>query len=567
MAKLTPDDVTIGLLALGILLLSARVLAELAKRFNQPAVLGEILTGLLLGPSVLGAFRADWVHSLFPIAGGRALILESVTTLGITLFLFVAGIEVDLSAIRGQRRLAVSISVGGIVVPFALGFGAAWYIPGILGRERNADPMTFALFIAAVLSISALPVIAKTLMDLNLYRTPLGVLIITAGFVNDLFVALIFVVILGMSGAHVLGTAGRIGIALGFVVTMCTVGRWLVHRALPWIETHTSRPGGVLGFALGLALLSAAFTEWLGIHAILGAFLAGVAIGDSAHLRERTRTTIRDFVSSFFAPVFFATIGLRVNFITQFDWVLTLILLVLACVGKLVGCGLGAQLNGMARREAWAIGFGMNARGAMEIVFGLVGLEYGVISERIFVALVVLAIATSMMSGPMMRRLLDLKTSRRFVDYMAADGFLQVLRTNHRDGAIRELSRTAADVSGLSADAVQRALVTGELVTPAGLGNGMVIVSTQTEGLADPLVGVGLSRTGITLDGQDGEPVHFIFIVLAAKTDDGLRRDILADIERTFGDATIRARMLELSTPREFVQLLRSAESADPTLR
>lgn len=566
MPNLTPHDVTIGLLALGTLLLSARTLAEVAKRFNQPAILGEILTGVVLGPSILGALRPDWTHFLFPATGGSAVVLDVVTTLGITLFLFVAGIEVDLSAIRRQRQLVFAITVGGIVVPFALGFATAWYIPGVFGPERDANPMIFALFLATALSISALPVIAKTLMDLNLYRTNLGTLIITAGFINDLVSVLIFVVILGMTGAvpHVFGTAGSIVIALGFAATMCTAGRSLIHQALPWIETHTSRPGGVLGFALGLALLSAAFTEWLGIHAILGAFLAGVAFGDSAHLHERTRTTIKDFVSSFFVPVFFATIGLRIDFITQFDWLLSLTLLIVACLGKLLGCGLSAQLNGMARREAWAIGFGMNARGAMEIIFGLLGWRYGVISERVFVALVVLAIVTSMMSGPMMRRLLKLKKPRRLVDYLAADGFLQFLRTDRCDGAIRELSRAAADVSGLGAEAIERSLLAGELVTPKALRNGIVIVSTQTDGRVDPLVGIGLSRTGVACDHLGGEPVHFVFIVLAAQSDNGACLDILEDIERTFGDATIRARTLQLSTPREFLRLLRSAAPEDP---
>ncbi len=566
MTTLTPDDATIGLLSLGILLLSARALAELAKRLNQPAVLGEILTGLLFGPSVLGAVRPDWANALFPGTGGRALMLDSITTIGITLFMFVAGIEVDLSAIRRQRRLVFSISAGGIAVPFAFGFAAAWYLPGALGRERNADPLTFAIFVAAALSVSALPVIAKTLMDLNLYRTSLGTLIITAAFINDVTAGLIFVVILGMTRTHAFGGAVSIGLALGFIAIMCTAGRRLIDRALPWIEIHTTRPGGVVGFGLGLALLGAAFTSWLGLHAILGAFLVGMAIGDSSHLRERTRATMKDFVSSFFTPVFFATIGLHVHFIKEFDALLTLTLLTIACLGKLVGCGLSAQFNGMERREAWAIGFGMNARGAMEIIFGLLGLHYGIISERMFVAFVTLALATSMMSGPMMRRLLQLKTSRRFVDYMAADGFLHYLRTNDRDGVIRELSCTAADVSGLSADTIERGLLEGWRVTPHSLGNDIVIVSSQPDDLAAPLVGVGLSRAGVAFDGIDADPVHLIFIVLTAKSDGMVHRDILADIERTFRDATLRARTLELSTTQEFVQLLMSADSKSPAL-
>jgi Kef-type K+ transport system membrane component KefB len=162
----------------------------------------------------------------------------------------------------------------------------------------------------------------------------------------------------------------------------------------------------VLGFALSLTLFGAAFTEWIGVHAIFGSFLVGIAIGDSSHLREQIRAVINQFVSFIFAPLFFASIGLKLNYAANFDWLLTLIVVVIACVGKILGCGVAARSSGMAAAEAWAIGFGMNARGAMEIILALLALQYGVISERVFVALVVLALVTSMMSGPMIQRAL-----------------------------------------------------------------------------------------------------------------------------------------------------------------
>jgi Kef-type K+ transport system membrane component KefB len=442
MASLTSDDVTTGVLAIATLLLAARAAGGLARRFHQPAVLGEIVAGVVLGPSVLGALRPDWMRLLVPEHGG-AVMLETVTTLGVTLFIFAAGIEVDFAAVRRQRRVALVLSAAGFLVPFVLGLAAARYAPWVFSGEPNGQSMTFAVFLATALSISALPVIAKTLMDLDLYQTRLGVLIIAAGFFIDTLAGLIFVIVLGTRGdvADIAGITGTIATALAFVVVMCTVGRWMIHRALLWLERRANDASGAIGFALGIALLAGAFTQWLGLHSLLGAFLAGVAIGDSAHLHDRTRATIRDFVSSFFAPVFFASIGLRVNLLTELDWSLTLTLLVLACVGKVMGCGLTARLMGLARREAWAIGFGMNARGAMEIVFGLLGLQYGLISPRMLVALVLLAIVTSMMSGPMMRYLLEPAAARR-VDSRPAAAVLHILPATAAEAAVPRSSRT-----------------------------------------------------------------------------------------------------------------------------
>jgi len=246
-------------------------------------------------------------------------------------------------------------------------------------------------------------------MDLNLYRTGLGMIIMAAAMFNDLIGWIIFAVILAMIGAvagNGLSIGHTISATLGYAIVMLTAGRWLIHHSLRWVQSHSTGPGGVLGFTLSLALFGAAFTEWIGVHAIFGSFLVGIAIGDSSHLREQIRAVINQFVSFILAPLFFASIGLKLNYVANFDWLLTLIVVVIACFGKILGCGVAARSSGMAAGEAWAIGFGMNARGAMEIILALLALQYGVISERVFVALVVLALVTSMMSGPMIQRAL-----------------------------------------------------------------------------------------------------------------------------------------------------------------
>lgn len=170
-------------------------------------------------------------------------------------------------------------------------------------------------------------------------------------------------------------------------------------------------PGGLLSLALALCFLGAAFTEYIGIHAIFGAFIVGVALGDSEHLSERAKEILHQFINNIFAPLFFVAIGLKVNFIENFDPLLTLVIIAIAFAGKIIGSGWGTRLGGFTWRESLAASFGMNARGAMEIILGLIALETGLINEKVFVSLVIMALVTSMSSGPLMKWILRKNSS------------------------------------------------------------------------------------------------------------------------------------------------------------
>ncbi|MGC4022116.1 MAG: cation:proton antiporter, partial [Cyclobacteriaceae bacterium] len=205
---------------------------------------------------------------------------------------------------------------------------------------------------------------------------------------------------------HNISFGYTIGLTISFVLIMLTLGRGVLNRILPWVNNKLAWPGGVLSLSLSLCFLAAAFTEFIGIHAIFGAFIIGVALGDSEHFSERAKEIVHQFINNIFAPLFFVSIGLRVNFIVNFDWLLTLTIIVIAFAGKIIGCGIGTRLGGFSWRESFASACGMNARGAMEIILGIIALESGLINERVFVSLVVMAIVTSMTSGPLMKWLL-----------------------------------------------------------------------------------------------------------------------------------------------------------------
>jgi Kef-type K+ transport system membrane component KefB/mannitol/fructose-specific phosphotransferase system IIA component (Ntr-type) len=563
MDLLSSHDLTVMFLALGVLLAVARLFGEIARHYSQPTILGEILAGILLGPTVLGALLPAVSTVLFPVQGGGALVLDGITTLAIALFLLVAGMEVDISTVWRQGKAVATIGLAGIIAPFAIGLAVALLFPTLMGREHGADPLLFALFFATALSISALPVIAKTLMDLNLYRSDLGMMIVAAAVFNDLIGWIIFAVILGLLGTsagHAMSIGATIGLTLGFALFMLTGARWLLHRLLPWVQAHSSWPGGILGFTLALALLGAAFTEWIGVHAIFGSFLVGVAIGDTPHLRERIRAVIDQFVSAIFAPLFFASIGLKVNFLTNFDPLLVLVVLLIACIGKLAGCRFGGYLAAVPPREAWAIGFGMNARGAMEIILGLLALQYGLIGERLFVALVIMALTTSLMSGPAIQSLLKLKQPRRFIDYLPARGFVQ-LQARTREEAIAELAGAVAPLDGIATAAISQAAIARERLMGTGLGNGLAAPHARLSGLQRPVVALGFSAAGLDFEASDGKAAHQIFLILTPKDDDGVQLEILADIARTFRDDELRAQAFSVRRYTEFLALVRSGES------
>jgi Kef-type K+ transport system membrane component KefB len=314
----------------------------------------------------------------------------------------VAGFEIRLSSIRKTGMAAVWVSAAGIVIPFAIGGTIAWTHPHLLGIEAGSDPVLFAFFVATAMSISALPVIAKTLFDLGIYDSRVGTVSMAAAVLDDIVGWTIFSVVL--SGATAAASGGLsvkaalavLAQALFFALVMITVGTRLFEPCLAFLSRWSKK---MLSFCLGFALLAAALTEWIGIHALLGSFIAGVSMGNTQSFDDKTRETVTSFVNSFFAPIFIALLGLKCDFIADFNFTVVAMVLVIACIGKIAGCGFAARLSGMSPRDSLSVGFAMNARGAMEIILGGIALQQGLIGKPLYEALVVMALSTSAMAG------------------------------------------------------------------------------------------------------------------------------------------------------------------------
>lgn len=406
--KLESHDLIVLLTSIAVMLILSRLVAELGRLIKMPVVMGEILLGIILGPTIAGAISPDYFNYLFPKDTVVKVALDGITSLSVIMLLFVAGLEVQLQIVLKQGKAAIYTSFLSMIIPFLLGFAVVWYVPEIF-NFKSTNKLIYALFFGTAMAVSALPVITRILMDLNLFKTKVGMVIIAAAIFDDLTGWLTFSFILSLMGqeGEISNPWYTMGMILGFGLFMLIIGKRVIDRSLPWIQKKLSWPGGVLSISLGMCFLGAAFTESIGLHAILGAFIVGIAFGDSVHLHEKAREIIHQFVMNVFAPLFFVSIGLKVNFIQNFDLMLVLVVLFLAVVCKVVGASMGAYLGGLTRNESLAVGFGLNARGAMEIILGTLALNAGLIDEKMFVALVVMALVTSMISGPLMRRFIE----------------------------------------------------------------------------------------------------------------------------------------------------------------
>jgi len=401
-------ELLLVLVQLSLLLFVARGLGEFMRRIDLPPVVGELLAGVLLGPSLFGWILPSVQAHIFPRSQTQSDLLSVVSWLGVLFLLIVTGLETDLNLIVRKGKTALLISLGGIVVPFITGLGLGWLLP----ESFLVDPsgrLVFSLFIATAMSISAVPVIAKVLMDLKLIRRDIGQVTLAAGMTDDTIGWILLSVVSGLasSGTFNFGTVlSSVGGAVLFLGIAFTVGRTLVDQALRWVDDYIGGATASLSALLILALSAAALTHGLGIEAALGAFVLGILAGQSRRFSREAGHTLELITAGFLAPIFFAAAGLKVDLLQLLvpqTFMIGLLVLAVACFGKFTGAYLGARSGGLTHWEALAMGSGMNARGAMEIIVATIGLSLGVLNQQMYSIIVMVAIVTSLMAPPLLR--------------------------------------------------------------------------------------------------------------------------------------------------------------------
>ncbi|MGO4555422.1 cation:proton antiporter, partial [Stenotrophomonas sp. 2YAF22] len=386
------------LLQLLVLLLVAKGAGALLKRFGQPAVIGEMAAGLMMGPLLLGSLLPQVHGALFPAASLGPL--GMLSQLGVLMFLLVAGAELDLGALRGRRRFAFTVSHAGIAVPFVLGVVLAiWLYPqhGPQGVSFTA----FALFVGISMSITAFPVLLRILADRGITHTSLGQTAIACAALGDATAWCLLALIVAAAQA-----TGWLPASLNLLCVVAFIALML-GLVKPWFARQAIAPGREGSWLLGILLLSLAsalVTEVLGIHALFGAFAAGVAVSSNAQLRQLLVARVEPFAVTLLLPLFFAMTGLRMraDALQGSDILLCVVVIAVATVGKLLGTWSAARSTGMASREAWRLGALMNTRGLMELIVLNLGYELGLLGDRLFAVLVIMALVTTAMTGPLL---------------------------------------------------------------------------------------------------------------------------------------------------------------------
>jgi Kef-type K+ transport system membrane component KefB len=396
------------LVALVTVIIAARCIGALFRHFHQPPVMGEVLAGILLGPSFLGWLAPNIAGTL--IHPNATQPLGVIAQVGVLLFMFLVGMELDTNVFREKTQSTLIISHASIAVPFLLGSALAiWLYPRL--SSSNVSFTAFALFLGVSMSVTAFPVLARILMDRRMQSTRMGAIALTCAAVGDITAWCLLAFVVGVIQSRIAG-AGLTLILTGIYVTLMLVAvRPLFARLIVRWEKKPGLDQPVMAIVCIALLLSSIATEYTGIHALFGAFLFGAIIPHNSNVARVLHARLHDFVVVLLLPAFFAFTGLRthLSLIQGEQWLVCVVITLVACAGKFGGSTVAARLTGMNWRDASSLGILMNTRGLMELIVLNVGLDLGVISPQLFAMMVIMAVATTLATTPV----LDALTARR----------------------------------------------------------------------------------------------------------------------------------------------------------
>jgi Kef-type K+ transport system membrane component KefB/nucleotide-binding universal stress UspA family protein len=402
-----PSEV-IFLAELVILILVGRLLGEAMQRIGQPSVMGQLLAGILLGPSLFGWLWPDAQHWIFPAAKEQKSMIDAISQVGILLLLLLTGMETDLALVRKVRRAATSVSLTGVAIPFCCGVALGLLLPESLLPDPGKRLLT-SLFLGIALSISSIKIVAAIVREMNFTRRNLGQVIVASAIMEDTIGWIVIAITFGLAESGTINVANIAMSVLGtaiFLLGCFTIGRPIVFYAIRWANDNFKSEFPVITTILVIMGVMALITHFIGVHTVLGAFMAGVLIGESPILTKHIDEQLRGLIVAFFMPVFFGMAGLSADLTILRDPQLLLLalgLIAIASLGKFAGAFLGGKIGGLTPPEALALACGMNARGSTEVIVASIGLSMGALTQNLFTMIVTMAFVTTMGMPPMLR--------------------------------------------------------------------------------------------------------------------------------------------------------------------
>jgi len=519
----------------GLILALSKLIGSFFKRINQPTITGDLLIGLLLGPTILGRFFPDIFIRIFPADHIQVTMLDTLSWIGILFLMLQAGMELNFDSIWRQRHRALVISLSDIFIPIIIAFFPIYFLPEkyiVPGTDR----LLFSLFIASIMTISALPITIRVLHDLKILKSDLGVLIVSALTINDIVGWLIFTVILGIfaHGETNLLYIGQIfSLSMLFTVFALTAGKKWSNKVVELIHIKAENPSSaVITFICLLGMFFGSLTLGIRIHGLFGFFMAGLAIGQSNLIKEKDRVFFDNFVHSLFVPLFFVNIGLKIDFLGNFDLFLVALITFIGFFGRFLGAWLGSYFMIKNARDRVAVGFAHTPGGEMHIVVGILALESKLISKPVFIAIIIGAIVSSILVGPMLSLTYSLNKKQKirhifrlssiFIDTDFADKEQCLAFMCHH--AAKELK---LDYLTLLDEVRQR-----EMILSSAVEHELALPHARVNSLKTPLILYLRNNNGMEWNSPDGLLAKNVFLIVTSKQDNSQQLQILSTIAK-----------------------------------
>lgn len=394
------------LLALAVVIATARIMGRIFSIINQPTVIGEVIGGILIGPSLLGKYAPEVYAYILP--NSVAPIMGIIAQLGVILYMFLVGLELDLRVLKTSGHKTLAISHASIVAPFILGSLLALKFYNDYAPDGISFTV-FSLFFGVSMSITAFPVLARIITDKKIQKTELGAITLTCAAIDDVTAWCLLAFIVSSAQVTMMNAVYTLLMTVAYIAFMFVFVRPIVTKAVLKLDQHKIMAEGELAIICFGIFVSALATEYIGIHAIFGAFLFGAIIPEKSKLAHDLDFRLQDLVRVLFLPCFFAFTGMRTEIglvSTPYDWMMCLVIIAVATLGKFGGSMIAAKFYGVGWRDSAAIGILMNTRGLVELIVLNIGLDLGIISPRLFAMLVIMALATTFMTGPLLELVL-----------------------------------------------------------------------------------------------------------------------------------------------------------------
>ncbi|PKN71861.1 MAG: hypothetical protein CVU50_09825 [Candidatus Cloacimonetes bacterium HGW-Cloacimonetes-3] len=517
MGTISEHHLLIFLIQFALLLGACKVVGFFLERIKQPTITGDVLVGLILGPAIFGRYAPQLQLSIFPDEPIQWAMLGTVAWFGNLFLLMETGLEINFSRVWKQRGSAIKLSLADLAIPMLLSFIVLYFLP----ERYLVDPsqrIIFSLFIAAIMTISALPVAIRSFKDLGVLKTDMGFLVVSALTLNDIVGWVVFTVILGImahGAVEIVFILKLIFLTVAFTLISLTLLKRFVDMGITFIHNRIGKETGYkTTFIVIVGMLFGAATLKIGIHSLFGFFIAGIVVGEARHITEQDRHTIHRMVYSIFVPIFFAKIGLQVDILANLDWALVTLITVLGVSSRYIGAWVGAKWAKQKKANLSTIAIAHTAGGEMHIVVAMLAYSGGLITETVFVSVVTASIFSTIIFGPWLSYTLR-KMRKDMVKFLFTKSDVVFdIKSRTKDELLNQLISRVATRINIPETTLKKEIFAREEQMSTAVGRGIAFPHAHLEGLKSSKLFVVKTAQDIYWDSPDGKGVKLIFLTL-----------------------------------------------------